>query len=350
MRELGQTLNVDYIVEGSVRRAANRIRVSVNLVEAHSGNQKWADRFDREIEDIFDLQDEVTELIVARLEPEIGFAERSRVAFVRPSNLQAWDCFHLGIYHFYKFTGPDNLQAQEMLLRSQDLDNNFGEAYAWWAYAVVLGMVYWDVEPSSALLDKALWACNKALSFDSRNATFYALKARVLLARKEYDAAIFENEMAIKINPTLATAFCGLGDSLAYEGRYDESLDCFDKAIALSPNDPQLWAFYTYGALVQLFKKDFLKALQWTERASRIPNYQYWTTAHKIVAMAYLSQDPADDQDRHAELVIAKAQLLQEFPGFCCDFARTKLFYLKKQEQIDLYINGLRLAGIAELA
>ena len=93
---------------------------------------------------------------------------------------------------------------------------------------------------------------------------------------------------AIKLTPTLAAEHCGFGDSLAYEGRYEESIKCFDKAIALSPNDPQFCVFYTCGALVQLFKRDFSAALQWAERASSIPNYQYWSTAHKMIAHAYL--------------------------------------------------------------
>ncbi len=90
-------------------------------------------------------------------------------------------------------------------------------------------MVYWGTEPSEALLSDALAACEKALQQDSQNASFYALKARVLLARKNYGKAITENEKAIQLNPTFAAAHCGLGDSLAYEGRYEEAMDYFEK-------------------------------------------------------------------------------------------------------------------------
>ena len=290
------------------------------------------------ISDIFALQDEITEMVVARLEPEIGLAERSKVVHSRPANLKAWDCYHLGIYHFFRFTGEDNIEAQRLLKRSQQLDDRFGEAYSWWAYAVILGMVYWETKPTPQLLDEALEACNIALSLDGQNASFFSLKARVLLARREYARAISENEIAIQLNPTLASAHCGLGDSLAYEGRYDESVQCFDRAIALSPNDPQLWAFYTYGALVQLFRKDFSTALRWAERASSIPNYQYWTTAHKMVAHAYLGNGAAMDE--------SKRKLLEECPGFSASFAREKLFYLKREDQVDLYMKGLDMAGL----
>jgi TolB-like protein len=340
IQALGKEISADYVVEGSVQRSAGRIRVNTHLIDTTSGIQKWAEKYDREVADIFALQDEITEKICGRLEPEIGVAERQKLIICRPSNMQAWDCYHLGIYHFYKFTGEDNAEAQRLLKRSQELDDNFADAYAWWAYAVVLGMVYWDTPPTQLLMDQALSSCDKALSFDSKNATFYALRARVRLARCEYEEAIQENEKAISLNPTFAAAHCGLGDSLAYEGRYQESIECFERAIAMSPNDPQLWAFLTYGALVSLFTHDYEVALKWCERAQSIPNCQYWTKAHKMVALAYMG--------RKQEAQQSKEQLLKEMPDFNCEFARNKLFYLKREEQIQLYIDGLKLAGIAE--
>lgn len=340
VRELATALGAVYVVDGSVQRAGNRVRVAANLIEAKTSHHIWTDRYDRELSDIFALQDEITETIAARIEPEIGFAERNRVVHVRPSNLQAWDAYHLGIYHFFKFTGEDNLEAQKLLKQSQQLDPNFGEAYAWWAYAVVLGMVYWDTKPTQELMDEALAACDKALSVDSQNASFHALKARVQVARCEYNSALTENEMAIDLNPSFAAAHCGLGDSLAYEGSYDSAMVCFDRAIALSPNDPQLWAFYSYAAQALIFQKDFEKALQYTQRASAIPNYQYWTTAHMAVALAYLG--------REQEAQTTVKRLLQQNPRFSIKFAKEKLFYLKMPEQIELYLDGLKMAGVPE--
>jgi TolB-like protein len=339
-RRIGAELKVDYVVEGSVQRAGNRIRIGVQLVDARSGHNRWSERYDRELEDIFALQDEITEMLAARLEPEIGFAERNRVVQARPPDLQAWDCFHLGVFHFFKFTGADNAEAQRLLRRAQELDPMFGEAFAWWAYAVILGMVYWETPPTPKLLDEALAACDRALEIDRQNATYHALKARVLLARREYDPAIAENRAAIALNPSFAAAHCGLGDSLAYEKRYEEAVQCFDRAIALSPNDPQLWAFYSYGALALIFKGDHERALEWTERASAIPNCQYWTRAHRCVALAHLG--------RLDEARVSAGRLLAEMPTFSLRFAREKLFYLHEPEQIGAYLDGLRLAGVPE--
>ncbi|MCB1906318.1 MAG: winged helix-turn-helix domain-containing protein [Rhodocyclaceae bacterium] len=338
VREVGRILSVAYLVEGSVQRAGNRIRVAVQLVDAASGHSRWTERYDREMSDIFALQDEITEMIAARLEPEIGLSERSKLIHSRPPDLHAWDCFHLGIFHFFKFTGADNTEAQRLLRRAQELDPQFGEAFAWWAYALILGMVYWETPPTRELLDEALAACDRALEIDRQNATFHALRARVLLARREYRHAIAENQAAIELNPSFAAAHCGLGDSLAYEKRYDEAVECFDRAIALSPNDPQLWAFYSYGALALIFKGDYDTAVAWTDRAAGIPNCQYWAWAHRSVAMALAGHLAAAAR--------AREHLLQQMPGFTIEFARQKLFYLREAEHIDRYLEGLRLAGV----
>jgi adenylate cyclase len=338
IRQLARERGIAYVVEGSVRRAGNRIRVTAQLHDASTGVNLWSDRYDRALEDVFAVQDEITAMIAARLEPEIGLAERQKVLRAGSRDLRAWDCYHLGIAQFFRFTLEGNREAQRLLQLSRELDSNLGEAHAWWAYAVVLGMVYWDTEPTDDLLDEALAATKRALDLDDQNAVFYALKARVQLARGEYDSAISENRIAIELNPTLAAAHCGLADSLAYEGRYEKAIEGFQRAIDLSPNDPQRWAFLTYGALALIFMGDYKAAITWADRASLIPNCQYWTTAHKAVALALL--------DRRDDARKAVDRLLEEKPEFSREFARKKLFYLKRPEQVRLYLDGLEKAGV----
>ena len=330
--------DVNYVVEGTVRKVGERIRVTAELVDAATGRQVWGDMYDHDLADVFAVQDEITRMIVGRLEPEIGTAERHRaLASIHP-NLRAWECFHLGLAEFYRFTAESNIEAQRLLQRARELDANFGEAHAWWAYATVLGMVYWETDPSDELLDVALAATQQALTIDDQNAVFYALKARVQLARCEYDSALRENEIAIRLNPTLAVAYCGLGDSLAYEGRYEEAVRQFESAIELSPNDPQRWAFLTYGALALLFKTEYDQALAWADRALEVPNCQYWAQAHRMVALISL--------DRKAEAEQARQQLMALKPEFSIEFATRKLFFLKRSEQREQYLSGLERAGI----
>jgi TolB-like protein/tetratricopeptide (TPR) repeat protein len=337
---LSTDLSVDYVVEGTVRVAGDRLRVTVSLTDTKNGTSLWAERYDRQFEDLFAVQDEISHVIAASIEPEVGYAERDRVSRRVDADLRAWDLYHLGIAHFFRFTAEDNLEAQCLLAQSRELDPNFGDAHAWWAYAVILGMVYWDTEPDPEVLDSALAAAQRALDLDGYNATFHALRGRVQLARREYSAALVENQRAIELNPTFAAAYCGLGDSLCYEGRYDEAITQFEQAVALGAHDPQRWAFLSYGALALLFSKQFETALEWAERAAAIPNCQYWTTAHRVVALAHLG--------RVDECRAAVDKLRQECPQFTIEYARRKLFYLKRPEQLDLYTEGLATAGIPE--
>lgn len=338
VKRTAKDLRAHYVVTGNVRRSSTRIRVTAELIDARTGDHKWAEQYDRELEDIFVVQDEITENVVAQLEPQIGLAERQKVAHTKPTDLQAWDCYHLGVAHFFRFTAEDNLEAQRLFQRSREMDPAFGEAHAWWAYATILGMVYWNTEPARELLDGALAATERALELDDQNAAFYMLKARVQVARREYDSALIENEMAISLTPTLAGAHCGLGDTLAYLGRYEDAIVRFEKALELSPRDPQRWAFLTYGALALIFKRDFETAVQWTNRANEIPNRQYWTAAHKTVALAYLGL--------HDEARTCAAQLVAENRDFTRAFAERKLFYLKEPAQLQMYLAGLAMAGV----
>lgn len=338
LQRIASDLHAHYVVSGSVQRAGTRIRVTAELIDTGTGDNRWTEQYERELKDIFVVQDEITENVVAQLEPQIGRAERQKAGHTKHTDLQAWDCYHLGVAHFFRFTAADNREAQRLFQRSREMDSCFGEAQAWWAYSTILDMVYWGTEPERELLDDALAATERALALDDQNAVFYMLKARVQVARRDYNSALIDNEMAISLTPTLAAAHCGLGDTLAYLGRYEEALVRFEKALELSPRDPQRWAFLTYGALALIFKRDFETAVKWTNMAGEIPNHQYWTVAHKTVALAYL--------DRHEEARACAAQLLAEKRDFTRAFAERKLFYLKQPMQLQMYLAGLTLAGI----
>lgn len=336
--EIARRTGAAYLVEGSVRRSGSRLCVSVQLTGAASGRCLWTERYDRTSDDLFEIQDDIVQTLTAQVEPAIGYEERRRIASAAGSrDLRAWECFQLGIAHFFKFTGDDNRKAQDLFQRAREQDPQFGDAHAWWAYAIILGTVYWDTTPTPDCLDAALAATAEALALDDRNALFYALKARVQLARGEYESAIEGNRIAIGLNPSLAAAHCGLADSLTFLGRYEEAVTGFEKAIALSPNDPQRWAFYTYGALALILQGEFERAVEWADRALEIPNRQYWTLAHKAVALAKLNR--LEEARRTFDLAVA------EQPELSIGFARAKLYYIKQAPQLALYLDGLAQAG-----
>lgn len=338
VRRVGSDLRADYVVEGSVGRASGRVRIRARLVESESGAYVWAEQYDRELDSLFDVQDQIVATIAARIEPEVGSAERQRATRVSQSALRAWDCFHLGMKHFHACTAADNLEAQRYFRRAIGLDDGLAQAYAWLAYAEVLEMVYFDAEPNAARLENAIATARKAVELDERDAMTHFACGRALLASKIYQDAIAELQSAVELNPNLAVVYCGLGDSLAYDGRFREAMPCFERAIQLSPHDPQRWACYSYRALAHLLAGEFESAVEWGTKATRVPNCHYWPFAHRVSALGYL--------DRPADLSAAVVALLQRKPGFTCAFARERLFYIKESTHIERYVEGLRRAGI----
>jgi TolB-like protein len=340
VRSVGADLCADYVVEGSVGRAGTRVRIRARLVETESGAYVWAEQYDRELDSIFEVQDQIVATIAARIEPEVCSAERQRATRKSQSVLRAWDCFHLGMKHFYQSTAADNLEAQRFFRRAIELDEELAQAYAWLSYAEVLEMVYFDAEPSAERLDNAIATARKAIELDERDAMTHFACGRALLASKGYQDAIAELQSAVELNPNLAVVYCGLGDSLAYDGRFREAMPCFERAIELSPHDPQRWTCYAYRALAHLLAGEFESAVEWGTKATRVPNCHYWPFAHRVAAFGYLQ--------RPAELAAAAAELMRRKPGFSCAFARQRLFYIKEPAHIERYLEGLRRAGIPE--
>jgi len=338
LRIIGEKLNAGYIVTGSVRKAGPRFRITVQLVDAATELSLWSERFDREMADIFELQDEISGLVAARIEAELGLEEQ-RKALKRPrKNLGAWDLYQLGSSEFYKFTQESNRKSHEFFRQSIALDPEFASAHSRLAYAIVLSMVYFDAAPDSVALDEALALAKRAIELDDQDANSYFTIGRVHLARREYDLAIEALEYALELNSGLAVSYCGLGDSLAYEGRLDEAIKQFEIAINLSPHDPFRWAFYSYRSIAHLFRGDFDQAATWARNAIRIPNAQYWPRAHLVAALGHLGNGE--------QAAAAIHDLLTIKPGFSIDFARKQLFYLKRTDQIETYIEGLRKAGV----
>jgi TolB-like protein/class 3 adenylate cyclase/Tfp pilus assembly protein PilF len=339
IRIIGEKLNAAYLVTGSVRKADTRFRITVQVVDSDTEQSVWSERFDRDAVDIFELQDEISEMVAARIEAELGLSEQRKAERRPRKNLGAWDLYQLGTADFYKFTRESNLRCQDLLRQAIELDPGFASAYSRLAYAIVLSMVYFDATPDETRMNEALTAAERAIELDDQDANSYFTIGRVHLARCEYDRAIDALQYAVELNPCLAVTYCGLGDSLAYEGRLDEAIKQFEIAIRLSPHDPFRWAFYSYRSLAHIFRQEFEEAVSWARKAVRTPNAQYWARAHLVAALGHLGDE------KQAE--VAVKELIQSKPEFSVEFAREHLFYVKRPDQIEAYIDGLRKAGVS---
>lgn len=340
LRSIGEQLGAHYLVTGSVRKAGTRFRIGVEMVDALTENSIWSERFDRDGMDIFDLQDDISEMVAARIEAEMGLAEQKKAERVPRQNRGAWEIYQLGVSEFYKFTPETNQRSQDYLRKAVEIDPGFAAAHSRLAYAMILSMVYFDVRADQSLMDEALRLAQRGIQLDDQDANSYFSIGRVHLARQEYGLAIEALEHALDLNPCLAVTYCGLGDSLAYEGRLDEAIAQFDTAIRLSPHDPFRWAFYSYRSLAHLFRGEYQLAANWARRSIRVPNAQYWAHAHLVSALGHLG-DPV-------EIEAARRDLLVQKPEFSLEFAKEHMFYLKLPSQMEVYLDGLHRAGILQ--
>ena len=205
VRRAARELGANYVVEGSVRKSGNRLRVTAQLIDGTSGKQIWAERYDRDLDDLFELQDEINTVIVGRLEPELGIAEQTRAIQKPTQNLGAWDCCHVGLSQMYQVTREGNVQAQAMLSRAVDLDARFAQAHARLAYCMVLDMVYFDARPTAEALDKALRHAKSAVALDGGDSFCSMALGRVHIARREFELGQAACKAAVAINPSIGT-------------------------------------------------------------------------------------------------------------------------------------------------
>jgi len=235
-------LGVRYMLEGSVRKAGNRVRITAQLIDTNTGGHLWAERYDRELKDIFTLQDEITQQIVSALGVKFVEIEQKRALRKDTADLNAFDCNLQGWWYFHRFTREDNEQARRMFEKAIELAPKFADAYAG------LGFTYyeqwsrlWSQEPQT--LERAFELAKKAISLNDSLSTAYTLLSHVYLWRKQHAQAIAEQERAIALNPNNADNYADLADVLVWAGRPEEALGLVEKAMRLNPHYPARYSF-----------------------------------------------------------------------------------------------------------
>ena len=269
IRQVSEELGVRYVVEGSVRKAGNRIRVTAQLVDGQTGNHIWAERYDREIKDIFDVQDELTEILVGAIAPGIGSAERQRAKQKPPDNLDVWDIYQRGMWYLRQRT-PDRmkeevLEARALFEKTIKRDPEFGPAYA--AYADTF---YYDALFGSREEDQetALRAAKKAVELDGDDANAHVALGRIYRLCNNTDAAEAEHRIAIGLNPSMADAHYNLGMVLVGTGKAQEAIPYIETAIRLSPHDDLIGPFHARLAEAHLYLGNHEQAAELAQKST----------------------------------------------------------------------------------
>lgn len=335
VQDIGHELGVDYVVEGSVRKSGNRVRVTVQMVEADTGNHIWAERYDRELGDIFAVQDELARAIVSVLPTRLQNAVVAS-AYRKPTpNLNAYDYYLRGRWVFFQ-AGSEDHTAVEFLEKAIELDPRFALAYAILAnvYAYRLySLTPWDGNPEA----QAKLYIEQALGFAENDPVIHVCAADIYIACAEFDLAKLHIDLAITLNPNDIYTIHGYGFVLAYLGNAAEGLRWIQEARRMEVHVPGL--ILETLAEVQYLLHDYEAAIETFKRWREPPLHTY---AHLAACYAQLGR--ADDAQRTVNEYNRRRSDGSNFPRYAAQHARI----CKRQEDADHWLDGYRKAGLLD--
>ncbi|MGY4310700.1 adenylate/guanylate cyclase domain-containing protein [Bradyrhizobium sp. JR3.5] len=290
VKQVARELGVRYVLEGSVRKGGNRVRVTAQMIDAISGAHIWAERYDRDLSDIFAVQDEITASVAGVIEPALAEAEQQRVLRKPPERLDAWEAYQRGLWHFNKYRPEENQTAQTFFRQAIALDPNFAPGHYGNALALQWDIWHFSSRPFLEVQETAREEAQIAVSLDDKDAMAHAVLAHMMMWGGEWEAAIAEARTAVALNPNSAFVISMLGCVLGFGGYREEALERLQQAMRASPHDPLIWLWSIWRALLQFFSRDFVAALQTLRQVVRLrpsyaPPYEYVAASH-----AYLGQ------------------------------------------------------------
>ena len=265
--EIADALGAQFLVRGTLQRSGQRVRVNVQLVDARAGVQLWGDRIERDLEDVFVVQDEISATIASTL---AGRVEAARLATARrapPERLAAYDFVLRGKDHHHRFTPEDCRICIDMFERAIDRDPDYALAYAWLACGIGQAMVF-GLDDHSSLVARSQAACERGLELDENEAECHRVLAQVRLARDDLRAALPHQERALALNPNDDRSVCSMGELLAYCGRHEEAEEWVRKSMRLNPFHPE--RYWTHLARPLFHLARFEEALHALGRISRL--------------------------------------------------------------------------------
>jgi TolB-like protein len=271
IKQIAHELGVRYLLEGSVRNSGDRVRITGQLIVAETGTHIWANRFERRLSDIFDLQDEITENIVGAVEPEILSAEMRRARGKRPDSLAAYDCVLRAYQHLFNLTLDDNDKALDFLRQAIRLAPDYALAYAYASWANLFRVQLIHGGSLRPLLTEALTLAQQAVERDSTDPLIQTIRgAWQLMIERDFDGGVARHEEAFEKNPN-SVWICGCnGFGHALCRNPQRTLDMLERARRLSPRDPTMFLWLPGGAIVHFLAGRTEQAIQWTEDALRL--------------------------------------------------------------------------------
>ena len=338
-REVGAQLGVSYVMSGSVRKTRNVVRITAELARAADGKQLWSDNYDLQLENIFDIQEEMARQIAATIEPELSKVEQQLAARKAPESLDAWDCYQRGLWNLWRFTTPGFDSAETYFQRAIATDPEFARGHGALSYVNIQRSLYDDPKDRPARLETALRQARLAVALDNLDCFCHCALGRALCLTRQNDEALAAIDLALELNPSFAQGYFAQGFNLLWYGREIEAETLLDRATILSPRDSHLWSFHHVRSWTHFSLAEYDIAVEFARRATRQPNVTYRAFATLAASLGRLG-------DKAAAESIA-VELRQRKPGYTTDTARQELFFCNDQDFIARFTEGLRVAGIS---
>ena len=335
VKQVARELGVRYVLEGSVRKGGDRLRITAQLVEAETGNHVWAERYDRDLSDIFAVQDEITERVVAAIEPELYAAEHLRSRRTSPENLDAWEC----IIRAHSAIGQGTQEtagAEQLCRRAIAIAPSYAQAHSLLAWVLLhRSTLSGDLRSVSGEISAEIDA---ALALDDRDPWAHLVQSIFHRRSRRFAEAVRSARRALKLNPNFALAHAVLAMSLAYQGAYNETIDSAQHALRLSPFERSVGTFAPYAiAIAQFGARRYPECITWVRMAIE-KNPSYLTEPFLVAALVMQGDIVAASDARDA--------LIQRRPEFSLNWMIENL--PSTGELAERLCEGLRKAGVPE--
>jgi len=336
-KTVAEDLGVRYILEGSVRKAGNRVRITSQLIDADTSLHVWAERYDRDLKDIFAVQDEITEHIVTAIGPEFLSAEMRRAQRRDVRSLDAWDYIMRAAFHHSRYRKEDIAEAQRLLQKAIELDPFNAEGFCLLAFTHLMQVQFGWSESADQSIQEAAKAAEKAVAIDDRDAWAHTALGMVDLISRRYDDAIRRLKRAVELNPSLANAYGALGQALTLAGECAEAVEQINKAIRLSLRDPFLVYWFAHLGMAAFAEGHYDVAYQWGAKV--LQENPSFPGGHRLMAAIY------GQLGRIEEAQAALKEMFLLMPGMTMDDVRKQVPF-KNPNHMERYLDGLRKAGL----
>jgi TolB-like protein/Tfp pilus assembly protein PilF len=336
MKQIAEELGVGYVVEGSVRKSGDRVRITAQLNDVSTGSHVWAERFDRGLADVFDVQDEITEAIVAAIEPQLYAAENFRAQRKPPDSMDAWDLVMRALSHYWRVTRQDNVVAQALLEKATAIDPNYGQAFGVLAASHTFSahMGWADMAKAVPTAERAALAAIHADSEDPW--AHHALGCAYLFTRR-FDDSLAEFEVALRLNQNFSLAQAYYGLALSYCGHWEDATAAAQRALRLSPRDPYAAVYYGITSYAQYIGRNYEEAMKLAREAIR--QRGDFVGAHRVLTAA-AGMVGNNEVAKTALLELRRAQ-----PNISLAWI-AKQMPIKQDVDREHYLEGFRRAGL----